>query len=222
MMRAFRRKVAGHKRGFTLIELLVTIVILGILSVSIWAITNSAILTFSREKNLIAADDVKDIVLAYVKQTVQYSDAIKLTNQPLDSLQASENIQDKHVLFSADNGRVYMLASNVDGNIVVPDGTDIPQGAQLMLQENVYSSQYGVIVRFEPIYNAASKQYVTLRVSISVYDPSSKVVGSDGMVSYDIAARGSETFRLLNVENQKKTIEFDETANTQYRYCYYV
>ena len=74
------RKFRKHKSGFTLAELLVALVILGILSLCVYLITQAASFTFSKGQEVISADDVKDIILEYLKQELKTSTSVYLTD----------------------------------------------------------------------------------------------------------------------------------------------
>lgn len=59
------------QKGFTLAELLVAIVVMSILSICVYLITSSASQTFQHGQTTIAADDVKDLMIEYVRQIVK-------------------------------------------------------------------------------------------------------------------------------------------------------
>lgn len=78
LWRRFRR----HKRAFTLVELLVAIVIMSILAISVFLISSAASRTFIRGEETIAADDVKDIVMEYIRITLRSAKKVYLSNDP--------------------------------------------------------------------------------------------------------------------------------------------
>lgn len=78
LWRRFRR----HKRAFTLVELLVAIVIMSILAISVFLISSAASRTFVRGEETIAADDVKDIVMEYIRITLRSAKKVYLSNDP--------------------------------------------------------------------------------------------------------------------------------------------
>ena len=78
LWRRFRR----HKRAFTLVELLVAIVIMSILAISVFLISSAASRTFVRGEETIAADDVKDIVMEYIRITLRNAKKVYLSNDP--------------------------------------------------------------------------------------------------------------------------------------------
>ena len=76
LWRRFRR----HKSAFTLAELLVAMVVMSILAISVFLITSAASSTFTRGTDSITADDVKDIVMEYVKLSVRSASKVWLSN----------------------------------------------------------------------------------------------------------------------------------------------
>ena len=78
LWRRFRR----HKRAFTLVELLVAMVIMSILAISVFLISSAASRTFVRGEETIAADDVKDIVMEYIRITLRNAKKVYLSNDP--------------------------------------------------------------------------------------------------------------------------------------------
>lgn len=78
LWRRFRR----HKRAFTLVELLVAMVIMSILAISVFLISSAASRTFVRGEETIAADDVKDIVMEYIRITLRSAKKVYLSNDP--------------------------------------------------------------------------------------------------------------------------------------------
>lgn len=78
LWRRFRR----HKRAFTLVELLVAMVIMSILAISVFLISSAASRTFIRGEETIAADDVKDIVMEYIRITLRSAKKVYLSNDP--------------------------------------------------------------------------------------------------------------------------------------------
>ena len=77
LWRRFRR----HKSAFTLAELLVAMVVMSILAISVFLITSAASSTFTRGTDSITADDVKDIVMEYVKLSVRSASKVWLSNE---------------------------------------------------------------------------------------------------------------------------------------------
>ena len=78
LWRRFRR----HKRAFTLVELLVAMVIMSILAISVFLISSAASSTVIRGEETIAADDVKDIVMEYIRITLRSAKKVYLSNDP--------------------------------------------------------------------------------------------------------------------------------------------
>lgn len=78
LWRRFRR----HKRAFTLVELLVAMVIMSILAISVFLISSAASRAFIRGEETIAADDVKDIVMEYIRITLRSAKKVYLSNDP--------------------------------------------------------------------------------------------------------------------------------------------
>ena len=114
--RAVRKK---SRRGFTLAELLVAIVIVSLLSLCIFLITQSASNTFLRGEQVITADDVKDIVLEYITQTVKSSTSMYLVRD-IERFGA-EYTEKGNCLYAAPDGMVYILPVDEDGNIEFED-----------------------------------------------------------------------------------------------------
>lgn len=213
MLRRFRKR----KSGFTLAELLVALVILGILSICVYLITQSASFTFSRGQEVISADDVKDIVLEYIKQEVRNSSSVYLT----DDLAAHGSVclTKGNLLFSSElDGYLYKVASDVDGNINLTypadDGRPFPAGAQAYFVNptDIYGD-YVVSVRFSALTNAVTGKQQALKISVSVYETAGAATP---------VIQGYEVVSLINMEQQKGQI------NTQYavglesvRYCFY-
>lgn len=117
--RAVRKK---SRRGFTLAELLVAIVIVSLLSLCIFLITQSASNTFLRGEQVITADDVKDIVLEYITQTVKSSTSMYLVRD-IERFGA-EYTEKGNCLYAAPDGMVYILPVDEDGNIEFEDKDD--------------------------------------------------------------------------------------------------
>ena len=124
LWRRFRR----HKRAFTLVELLVAIVIMSILAISVVLISSAASRTFIRGEETIAADDVKDIVMEYIRITLRNAKKVYLSNDPtLMGTSGTPLIAECNMLFA---GNVIPAA---DGKPVgvsdeYPDGRIYPLG----------------------------------------------------------------------------------------------
>lgn len=113
LWRRFRR----HKRAFTLVELLVAIVIMSILAISVFLISSAASRTFIRGEETIAADDVKDIVMEYIRITLRSAKKVYLSNDPtLMGTSGTPLIAECNMLFA--------------GN-VIPDGDGEPVGDRI-------------------------------------------------------------------------------------------
>ena len=207
-----RKSKKWHKKGFTLVELLVAIVIMSILTVSVFAITNSASRTFAKGTDSIKADDVKDLVLALVKKNLYSKDDIVLDsefNHIGEGGAIDVNIiKDHHAVFSC-NGRAYYLPSVLDG-VIEYDENGLPAGSVPLLSEDAYD-KYGVKLSFMPLVNVSDGSCVALRVQATVYATSEpdKVI-----------ARGRQSFTLMNVERLGNNVEYDVDGYTQI--CYYV
>lgn len=214
LIEKFRKAKNKSKKGFTLVELLVAIVIMSILTIGVFAITNSASRTFSKGTESIVADDVKDLVLMMVKKNLYSKEEIVLDetgNSYGNGATIRETYLKSHHLMFSYNGYVYYLPSNYEGEYEI-DENGLPVGAQLMLEESAYD-KYGVRLTFVPLYNSASGRSITLRVQIYVYernDPDMRII-----------TQGKESFRLMNLDRMGGSIEYASTA-TAYYMCYYV
>lgn len=198
------------KKGFTLVELLVSIAIMSILTLSVFLITNSASLTFSRGSQTIVADDVKDLVLAVVKQKIYAVQDIVLSATPYDEEDErsinSELLKTHHALFFY-NGRIYVLPSDPEGTVIIDrEGTGLPVGAQPLLQDNSYD-KYKAQFSVSPVYNARQEKYLSVCINIYIFDD-----------SLALKASGRETINLLNVEKNETEVAFDGQNNF---ICYY-
>lgn len=113
LWRRFRR----HKRAFTLVELLVAMVIMSILAISVFLISSAASRTFIRGEETIAADDVKDIVMEYIRITLRSAKKVYLSNDPtLVGTSGTPLIAECNMLFA--------------GN-VIPDADGKPVGGRI-------------------------------------------------------------------------------------------
>lgn len=113
LWRRFRR----HKRAFTLVELLVAMVIMSILAISVFLISSAASRTFVRGEETIAADDVKDIVMEYIRITLRSAKKVYLSNDPtLIGTSGTPLIAECNMLFA--------------GN-VIPDADGKPVGGRI-------------------------------------------------------------------------------------------
>ena len=113
LWRRFRR----HKRAFTLVELLVAMVIMSILAISVFLISSAASRTFIRGEETIAADDVKDIVMEYIRITLRNAKKVYLSNDPtLMGTSGTPLIAECNMLFA--------------GN-VIPDADGKPVGGRI-------------------------------------------------------------------------------------------
>ena len=101
LWRRFRR----HKSAFTLAELLVAMVVMSILAISVFLITSAASSTFTRGTDSITADDVKDIVMEYVKLSVRSASKVWLSNDYNASDRAALRSSRRATCFSWARGR---------------------------------------------------------------------------------------------------------------------
>ena len=119
LWRRFRR----HKRAFTLVELLVAMVIMSILAISVFLISSAASRTFIRGEETIAADDVKDIVMEYIRITLRSAKKVYLSNDPtLIGTSGTPLIAECNMLFAGNvipdaggkpvGGRIYPLGKH--------------------------------------------------------------------------------------------------------------
>ena len=192
------------KKGFTLVELLVAMVIMSILTISVFAITSSASRTFSKGTETLMADDVKDLVLALVKKNLYTKEEIFLDSGSALGQSGEikpEYLKTYHVMFSF-NGYVYYLESNYLGEFELDDN-GLPVGSKLILEESAYD-KYGVQISFVPLYNAASGDYLTLRVQIYVYERDNPE---------RVVTQGKESFKLLNLERLGNSISFTSAGS---------
>lgn len=212
LINKMRKSKKWHKKGFTLVELLVAIVIMSILTVSVFAITSSASRTFAKGTDSIKADDVKDLVLALVKKNLYSKEDIVLGSREFIGEGGAidvDIIKDHHAVFSC-NGRVYYLPSVLDG-VIEYDENGLPVGSVPLLSEDAYD-KYGVRLSFMPLVNVSDGSCVALRVQAIVYAMSKP----DKHV-----ARGRQSFTLMNVERLGNNVEYtDDDYYTQI--CYYV
>lgn len=125
LWRRFRR----HKCAFTLVELLVAIVIMSILAISVFLISSAASRTFIRGEETIAADDVKDIVMEYIRITLRSAKKVYLSNDPtLMGTSGTPLIAECNMLFAGN------VIPDADGKPVgvsdeYPDGRIYPLGS---------------------------------------------------------------------------------------------
>ena len=192
------------KKGFTLVELLVAMVIMSILTISVFAITSSASRTFSKGTETLMADDVKDLVLALVKKNLYTKEEVVLDSGIALGQSGEikpEYLKTHHVMFSF-NGYVYYLESNYLGEFELDDN-GLPVGSKLILEESAYD-KYGVQISFVPLYNAASGDYLTLRVQIYVYERDNPE---------RVVTQGKESFKLLNLERLGNSISFTSAGS---------
>lgn len=203
------------KKGFTLVELLVAIAIMSILTISVFAITNSASKTFAKGTESIAADDLKDLLLTLIKQNLYTKEEIVLEENVYrygEGATISETQLSSHHLMFTYNGYVYYLPSNFEGEYEV-DASGLPIGAQLLLEESAYD-KYAAEVEFVPLYNASAGRSVTLRVQVCIYERNNPD---------NVKAIGKESFKLKNLERLGNTIEYvsgSDDANIFFL-CYY-
>lgn len=198
------------KKGFTLVELLVAMVIMSILTISVFAITSSASRTFAKGTETLMADDVKDLVLALVKKNLYTKEEIFLDSGSALGQSGevkTEYLKTHHAMFSF-NGYVYYLESNYLGEFELDDN-GLPVGSKLILEEAAYD-KYGVQISFVPLYNAASGNYLTLRVQVYVFERDNPE---------RVVTQGKESFKLLNLERLGNSIDF--TSSGSKFICYF-
>lgn len=211
------RKLRKRKSGFTLAELLVALVILGILSLCVYLITQAASFTFSRGQEVISSDDVKDIVLEYVKQEIRNSQTVYLTDDLVNY--GAVCLTKGNLLFSSEfDGYLYTLASDVDGNINLTfpqeDGRAFPANAtQYFVNPSDIYGDYVVRLTFSTVTNTETGKKQSLKASVTVYKKTDTSTP---------AAQGFEVITLINMSQKNGEI------NTQYagtdgevRYCFY-
>lgn len=213
LLRRFRKR----KSGFTLAELLVALVILGILSLCVYLITQAASFTFSKGQEVISSDDVKDIILEYIKQEIRNSTTVYLT----DDLETygSLCLTKGNLLFSSElDGYLYTLASDVDGNInlTYPASDDrvFPANAKpyFVNSTSIYGD-YVVSVRFSIVQNMVTNKKQSIKISVAVYD---------GMDTGVLSAQGYEVVTLVNMSQQNGEIKTQDGENASVmRYCFY-
>lgn len=216
------RKFRKHKSGFTLAELLVALVILGVLSICVYLITQAASFTFSKGEEVIGADDVKDIILEYMKQELRSSHAVYLTDDLVAD--GAKYIKQGNLIFSSHtDGRLYLLPSDVDGQMDISYPTEggpaFPAGAKPYFGEGatdaekyIYGDHY-ITVTFGAISNSEGKKQ-SLKVTVTVYD---SLAFSKQLTS------GSEIITILNLEQQNGEIVTPDAAlaDSSMRYCFY-
>lgn len=198
------------KKGFTLVELLVAMVIMSILTISVFAITSSASRTFAKGTETLMADDVKDLVLALVKKNLYTKEEIFLDSGSALGQSGeikTEYLKTHHAMFSF-NGYVYYLESNYLGEFELDDN-GLPVGSKLILEESAYD-KYGVQISFVPLYNAVSGNYLTLRVQVYVFERDNPE---------RVVTQGKESFKLLNLERLGNSIDF--TSSGSKFICYF-
>ena len=198
------------KKGFTLVELLVAMVIMSILTISVFAITSSESWTFAKGTETLMADDVKDLVLALVKKNLYTKEEIFLDSGSALGQSGevkTEYLKTHHAMFSF-NGYVYYLESNYLGEFELDDN-GLPVGSKLILEEAAYD-KYGVQISFVPLYNAASGNYLTLRVQVYVFERDNPE---------RVVTQGKESFKLLNLERLGNSIDF--TSSGSKFICYF-
>ncbi len=210
LIKKLRKTKNKWKKGFTLVELLVSIAIMSILTLSVFLITNSASLTFSRGSQTIVADDVKDLVLAVVKQKLYAVQDIALEATPYSDSDGttidSELLKTHHALFFY-NGRIYILPSNPDGIVDIDtEGNKLPVGSQPLLNEQSYD-KYKAQFSISPVYNARKDKYLSVCINIYIFDD-----------NLNLKASGKETINLLNVEKNELEVVFEGQNNFV---CYY-
>lgn len=216
LIEKLKKMKSRWEKGFTLVELLVAIAIMSILTIGVFAITNSASKTFAKGTESIVADDLKDLLLALMKQTLYTKEEIALEENVYrfgEGATISETLLSSHHLMFAYNGYIYYLPSNYEGEYEV-DENGLPIGAQLLLEESAYG-KYAVEVEFVPLYNMTAGRSVTLRVQLYVYERANRD---------NVVAVGKESFKLKNLERLGNSIEYlseSEDANIFFL-CYYV
>ncbi len=221
------RKLKNKKSGFTLAELLVAMVVMSILSICVFLITSSASKTFMRGETMIAADDVKDIVLEYIKQHLEDKSKMWL----VDDIRTygSQYLKEGNLLFAAADGLIYTLESDVDGDINLGEtGTDKQEfpaaatplfpderGEDGTLKPNSIYGDYRVNMTFESLYNATTGKRYALSITVVVWDK--RTAGADG--GYDVKSSGTEIIRLVNMERSGNQIQ--PVATGPARFCFY-
>lgn len=211
LLRKLKNSNKKWKKGFTLVELLVAIAIMTILSLSVALITTSASRTFSKGSQTIAADDVKDLSLAVIKQKIYACNDIVLQRAPYDEANSatidSELLKTHHALFFY-NGRLYLLPSNPDGLVEIDlEGNKLPIGTQEIIEDNAYD-RYKSQFSITPIKNVRKDKYLSICIKVYVYDKNLNLMSS-----------GQETINLLNVEKNETEVQFDD-ENTNF-VCYF-
>ena len=263
------------KAGFTLIEMLVTITIIGIISITTFAIVLSASNTFKKEKEIMDAHSMKEIVTLTLKEHLRKRAKIGLVNENLakpvdanvpDVLFGSDEkdeygfyvldprLKEYHMLYS-ENGRIYTVTSNLEGKYYVGGKTAEPlptgtlsvlpistkglagnagntldgklYGRIPLMHDDVYEGFF-VDIRFRPIFTNTQGRYRDIQVIVKIYDDAS-------MTADHLAAEGTETFHMLNVENRPGAIKFqndvavmtaEPTRKTPqdhgFKFCYFV
>lgn len=216
------------KKGFTLAELLVTIVVMGILSICVFLITSSASETFRHGQATIAGDDVKDLMIEYVRQIIKDKEKIWLVDDINTTLSDGRTKGEKYIstgnlLFSF-NGIIYIMDSNIDGEFpLVADGANagLPANARPLLgsgddgtpNTEAYGN-YRVNLSFQSLLNQEGKA-LAVKVRIAVWD---RTKGSAG--SYEVVSVGEEVIHFYNMENKNNKVQTDGTE-TSFNYCFY-
>ena len=184
LWRRFRR----HKRAFTLVELLVAMVIMSILAISVFLISSAASRTFIRGEETIAADDVKDIVMEYIRITLRSAKKVYLSNDPtLMGTSGTPLIAECNMLFAGNvipdagdriyplgkhdvtvngiprtetviGGYVYHMGSNVDGVLDWDAPTPLFGGTTLKPATGVYGEYLVGGLTFTPIVRTEGKE----------------------------------------------------------------
>lgn len=207
-----RKTKKKWKKGFTLVELLVAITISTLIGLSVFLITNSASNVFARGTESIVADDVKDTLVAFVKDKLYTrSDLYLVKNSFTEGGLTGENIKKYHAMFVYD-GYVYIVESNLDGEIEVDDN-NIPVNKRMLIAQSAYD-KYKVNMSFVPL-GSDENGYTTLRLNIYVYDENNQVV-----------CKSYESFKMVNMQYNQVNISFEKTpegnAYDAYFMCYFL
>lgn len=207
-----RKTKKKWKKGFTLVELLVAITISTLIGLSVFLITNSASNVFVRGTESIVADDVKDTLVAFVKDKLYTrSDLYLVKNSFTEGGLTGENIKKYHAMFVYD-GYVYIVESNLDGEIEVDDN-NIPVNKRMLIAQSAYD-KYKVNMSFVPL-GSDENGYTTLRLNIYVYDENNQVV-----------CKSYESFKMVNMQYNQVNISFEKTpegnAYDAYFMCYFL
>lgn len=207
-----RKTKKKWKKGFTLVELLVAITISTLIGLSVFMITNSASNVFARGTESIVADDVKDTLVAFVKDKLYTrSDLYLVKNSFTEGGLTGENIKKYHAMFVYD-GYVYIVESNLEGEIEVDDN-NIPVNKRMLIAQSAYD-KYKVNMSFVPL-GSDENGYTTLRLNIYVYDENNQVV-----------CKSYESFKMVNMQYNQVNISFEQDAEGNaydaYFMCYFV